>query len=357
MRCVVLAFLVSCGPPAALPDTRWESAPPPPPKPPPTTLAMRPADAAKPSPYANEPPSRPLGEPCPEDLSLTVARTIDGRKPSASIKARYAKQHQQLVRRDELIAPGDAITRVLEIERKQPGVVPAGFRGMIGHRGRDPKFRLHMARCELSESTTVRRAGYDAALAFLLGAPRADVMPLMLTSMYPEGTMTRPCDEGRCRKDTCDAVTQQCVSAGARLAAYLSATELEIEDILVRGFGTYMTTPRLERDRYDPDDLISSWMYGRYVKCDGVLCQIRRADVKGKTRLIYWDRRYQGERGGSRKPMPHEICYAETGSTTRDLCIAHCEGDRGSPQRATCVGACTALCPIEPDNSPGSDDD
>jgi hypothetical protein len=212
-----------------------------------------------------------------------------------------------------------------------------------------------MARCELADRTTVRRAGYDAAIAFLLGASAADVLPIVRDSLYPDGVLQQSCrSSSDCRgQQLCDSVSKSCMSPRAKSAAFLSTPELEIEDLLVRAFGTKMTVELLENDRHAPDDLIGTWMYGRYTKCDGVLCKITRADVKGKTRLIHWDRRYAGETF-SREPEQWEICYAETRSVTRGGCIAHCSGDTGSPGRATCVATCTTLCPIAAPNSPGA---
>jgi hypothetical protein len=147
-----------------------------------TTSATAPA---APDPYADAP--------CPTDLSLRVKRKIDGRIPWDPIHARYAKEHEQPVTADELLSRDAAIDRVIGVETKTPGVVPAGFRADMTANGRDPQFRLFMARCELGTDSTIRRAGHDAALAVLLGATDEQALALVRESIDPDGYASGPC--------------------------------------------------------------------------------------------------------------------------------------------------------------------
>jgi hypothetical protein len=211
-----------------------------------------------------------------------------------------------------------------------------------------------MARCELADLHTVRRAGYDAAIAFLLGAPATEVLPILKKSVYPDGDTAQSCASPKeCLGGmTCDPVEKLCRSTKAKVASFLSRAELDIEDLLVRAMTTKLTPQMIERERFDPDDLIGTWVYGRYTKCDGALCKVTRSDRYGKRSLIHSDHRYVGESSDSREPW--QICHAETNSVTRDGCIAKCPAQVGK-RRAACVATCTTLCPIDPPNS-GPDD-
>ncbi len=211
---------------------------------------------------------------CPSDLSLAVARTLDGRVPAQTIPGRLAPQHLQPVRRDELLDDETAIKRVIAIETSQPVVVPSGFRGDIVALGRDPEFRLLMARCELADPYTHRRAGYDAAMALLLGASPDAVLPLLHKSMTPDGTRAQSCRIDADCSYLCDSVTKRCSTQRGRVANMLSRAELDIEDTLVRAIANKLTTEQLERDHYTPDDVIAPWIFGRYTRCGDSMCGI-----------------------------------------------------------------------------------
>ena len=149
------------------------------------TLPTRSADPprARVDPYA--------GTPCPGDLSLALKRTIDGREPNDTQPGPYAKEHQHEITADQLLARDAAIAKILALEARTPAVVPAELRAGLADRARDPDYRLFMARCELGSASTLRRAGYDAALAYLLGASESDALPIVMQSLEPDGSIER----------------------------------------------------------------------------------------------------------------------------------------------------------------------
>lgn len=217
---------------------------------------------------------------------MAVARTLP-----AETRGTLAAQHRQQVRRSELLDSEAAIKRVIAIEAAHPAVVPAAFRKDVVTYGRTPEFRLHMARCELAHPQSIRRAGYDAAMAVLLGAAPEVALPLINQSVFPDGPTTTSCGSNADCSGSCDAVTKECTSPRRQAASKLSHAELDIEDALVRAFASKLTKEQLERDRYVPGNLVELWTFGRYARCGDALCNLTRYDVDGKPRLVYWDRR------------------------------------------------------------------
>lgn len=298
-------------------------------------------------------PADPYADaPCPADLSLDVgARKIDGRDPADTIHVKYAKEHLKRVKDDGLVGKDDAIERVLAIESDHPGVVPAGFRTELGAHARDPSYRLYMARCELATDATTRRAGYDAGLAFLLGAGMTEVLPLVEQSFYPDGptvmscTKTADCGGGDMK---CDRVEKECRSKRHKTASFLSAAELDIEDTLTRAYARLLTPEAIEDTRYHADDLVGTWAYGRYIKCSGVLCNITRYEqTSGSTRLVYWDRRYRGESyGGASEDVltgDAKVCFDHTTAADYSQCEGMC-GSLAETDPARCLARCAAWC-------------
>lgn len=288
---------------------------------------------------------------CPADLSLAVGkRKIDGRDMADTLHVKYAKEHMKRVRADGIVARDAAIDRVLAIEADKPGVVPAGFRAELAAHARDPSYRLYMARCELATDETTRRAGYDAGLAFLLGAPMADVLPVVEQSFYPDGptvmscTRTSDCGGGGM---TCDRVEKECRTKRAKTSSFLSAPELDVEDTLTRAFAGLLTDDAIEDTTYKRDDLIGTFTYGRFVECSGVLCNITRYEVGGKTRLVYWDRRYNGESyGGASEDVltgDAKVCFDHTTAADYDQCEGMC-GSLTETDPARCLARCAAWC-------------
>lgn len=358
MRVLLLLSILACGQPAHFPETRWESAPPAPkpppppvveeaPKPPAMTMRRAPAPAEIARRIENRierkldalsKTSRPTR--CPSDLSISVSRTLDGRFPAQTIPGRLASQHLQPVRRDELLDDETAIKRVLAIETAQPVVVPSGFRDDMVALGRDAEFRLLMARCELADPYTHRRAGYDAAMALLLGASPDVVLPLLHKSMNPDGTRAPSCRIDADCSYACDAVTKRCSTQRGHVAGMLSRAELEIEDILVRAVANKLTPDQLER-RFVPDDVIAPWLFGRYTRCGEAMCRISVASVNGKPRLVYRDRRQPAEAPAD--PEPWQVCYRETRSVSRAGCTAQCDAVDAVWKRP-CTETCAASC-------------
>lgn len=282
---------------------------------------------------------------CPKDLSLSVGpRNIDGRDPSTTMRGPYAKEHLKLVTPDQFLLQQDAVARVLELEAKQPGLVPAGFREQIGKHGRDPNFRLYMARCELAKAETTRRAGYDAGLAYLLGANVKEALPLVTQSFYPDGTTSTSCtNSADCGAHTCDSVTRSCGSSKQRTASFLSSAELDVEDALVRTFATMLTPEMIENTRYVPDNIINTWVYGRFTRCGSGLCNFTRYNVAGKTQLVHWDRRYRGESYGGEATPASKICSQETQAVDRESCVYRC-GTGAKSKEDACLVGCYANC-------------
>jgi hypothetical protein len=333
----VIAWVAGC---IVVPDQRrtpkqdpWESPPP-----------------AQPAMHLPTGPAAPPADPfataeCPADLSLAAGpRNIDGRDPHKTMRVAYAKEHLKLVTQDQLVLQQDAVARVLELEAKTPGLVPAGFRDRIAKHARDPKFRMYMARCELERPETIRRAGHDAALAYLLGANVKEVFPLVEKSLYPDGTTSMSCSRSAdCGELTCDSVTRSCSSSTARTASFMSQAELDVEDTLVRTFATMLTPEMIENTRYERGNIINTWVYGRFTKCSGVLCNFTRYSVRGKTQLVHWDRRYRGETYDGGATPASKICSQETQAVDRESCVYRC-GTGAKSKEAACITHCHANC-------------
>jgi hypothetical protein len=308
-----------------------------------TTSADPTAVASEPAP----PPDPWATATCPGDLSLADGdRDIDGRMPLDTIPTRYAKEHMKVAKAADFVSPDEAIDRVLALEADKPGVVPAGFRAVLAEHGRDP---LYMARCELEQDPTTRRAGHDAGLAFLLGATAEEVYPLVSASFYPDGSTSQTCTSKKDCRDgmTCDRVERSCVSKRHKTASFLSKTELAIEDILARAFAGLLTPEMIEDTRYRRGDLLGTWAYGRYTRCSGVLCTFTRYEVRGQTRLVHWDRRYKGESyGGASEDVltgDAKECFDHTEAADLDQCTYRC-GSGAASKEAACITRCQAWC-------------
>jgi hypothetical protein len=300
--------------------------------------------AAMPDPFASAA--------CPTDLSIAVgARKHDGRYQRDTIRARYTKEHLKPVTAAQMLSREDAIERVLGFEANKPGLIPAGFRAEIAAHGRDPSFRLYMARCELAGAETLRRAGHDAGLAYLLGAPADQVHALLKKSFYPDGPTSMSCTASNDCADGmfCDRAEKSCTSAKAKTASFLSAAELDVEDALVRGFASMLTPEMIENTRHDPDDMIGTFVYGRFVRCrSGTLCNFTRySTTDGRTTLVNWDKRYRGESyGGASEDVltgKAKECFDHTEASDLDQCVYRC-GTGAKSKEEACKGKCYAWC-------------
>lgn len=286
--------------------------------------------------------------PCPTDMTFQAGpRKIDVREPYDTVAGPYAREHMQLASPAEVFTKQAAIERVLEIENKTPGLVPAGFRAEMKIKERDPSFRLFMARCELETPETTRRAAYDAALAFLLGAPQAAVLPLTERAFFPDGTASNPCSkDSDCKASKCDKKERACRSDKAMASRSLSKGELDIEDTLSRTFVALLTPEDIRRTQHHPSDYIGMWAYGSMHRCGTALCKFARyPQLAGGLAIVHWDIRYRG--GQSSAPVAltdHEQrCKAATGHINIDRCRYDCQTGRKS-EEPTCLARCAASC-------------
>ena len=284
---------------------------------------------------------------CPETLTVASGpRTIDVRSPVQSGAGPYAKDNLVPFRAEEGIDRDDAVARVLALEAKTPGLVPEGFRADLAEHGKDGFFRLHMARCELASPSTVRRAGHDAALAYLLGVPNDAALSVARQAQTPVDGMhncgpTLPCPASF----TCDAYEQACTNPLVHGARYLTSAELDVEEILVRALVPLQTADMRAKRRMD--DMPVFWPAHHFVRCGGnALCSVWSHIPPGAQswqdpKVATWqDRRYVGSGAAMSLTAAEKQCKALTGEIYRDRCEGKC-------QDAACVAACRG-CPEGP---------
>jgi hypothetical protein len=146
---------------------------------------------------------------------------------------------------------------------------------------------------------------------------------------------------------TCDRVEKSCRSKRYKTAHFMSATELDIEDILSRTFAGMLTPDMIEDSRYHADDLIGTFAYGRYTKCSRVLCTFTRYALESGTKLVHWDRRDHGETYSVPSDEPVTVedkeCFDRTQSSDLDQCKYRCS-DGPSSKEADCLVRCAAWC-------------
>ncbi len=290
-------------------------------------------------------------EPCPADLRLTIPRTIDARIPKTTLPGPYAREHKKEARPEELLKGEEAVERVIAIERAHPEVLPSAYLAAVIATPKDAALRLRMARCELDRPDTIRRASYDASLAYFLGASKAEAYAIVHESLYPGGSESTSCTGPKdCAKEaTCDKKLGICVSPRDKAASKASQVELDVEDILARAHAARITREELASDRYKEGDLTGTFAYGRLHKCTGGLCTFSRYDLRqGQTSLVHWDIRYHGEEGVSvegpgNMTETEKLCYDATGSISLPQCTSRCAGQSPS-DRATCELRCTTHC-------------
>src|SRR5271170_779941 len=73
---------------------------------------------------------------CPSDLSLdrgkqSIELTPDPVDEKTHARRRFASAHKTAPKRDFALSIAEAVDRVIAIEQRDPGVVPAGFRAAI----------------------------------------------------------------------------------------------------------------------------------------------------------------------------------------------------------------------------------
>jgi len=236
---------------------------------------------------------------CPEDMSVQPgARRLDTRKaPSDRGRRQFAAYHQTPPTREFFVAAKDTVDKVVAMEKKQPTLLPAGFRQRLLDEPRNAALRLQVARCELDDELTRRRASYDAAMALLLGADERDAMDLLVESTK-NGTKQRyistcghggKCPEGQ----SCDPLHKECISETKKKVVMISATEFEMEHQLSRG----LLRPVFASRDYDANDLVW-WAYTRVHRCGGavpIMCKFTKYRRAGRTQMVHWDLRNGGQ--------------------------------------------------------------
>jgi hypothetical protein len=276
---------------------------------------------------------------CPADLTLDVSeRLVDTRRhppwdARQYQKLRWPAEHGDPMRPAFFVEDAQAVTHVLELEAQQPTLVPAGFRAAVRERPRDPSLRLHMARCELANKQTRRRASYDAALALLLGAPASDAVPLIVESTKNgRGTDS----VARCAsKSQCPAgqfcSSGECLTSTGLAVSFVSLPETEIEDQLTRAvLRAYYARHGEAVDKTDP---LYWWAATRLHRCGEQLCNFIVQDSRNEVRFVEWDLRDGGTRKALAELPPEERklheqrqrCFDGTGVATTAECLELCE--------------------------------
>lgn len=258
---------------------------------------------------------------CPTDMSIDPGAAkistiqADGHHGRYAYHGRYASAHKQPLTSAFGVPPEIAIGRVIAIENKHQTLIPAGFRDAVIAAPRDPALRARMADCEAHDPKTLRRAGHDLALAFLLGANRI---------VAPE------------RADLLVAAEQPTPSQ--RAFYFISADELAIEDALTRAL--YTQHARMGNDRF------VGWSQVFVHSCRGVPCIVKDRNAGfGDPDLISWDLRDGGvnsahDASGDRQQREAQ-CNAHTGYSFLEECRTGCEttGHGGA-----CLTKCDAFC-------------
>jgi hypothetical protein len=282
--------------------------------------------------------ARPVRDarPCPSDLTVDVSeRLVDARRHppwDARLyqKLRWPAEHGDPMSLGFFVEAQAAIARVLELEAQQPKLVPAGLRADVQARPRDPWLRLRMARCELGSQHTRRRASYDAALALLLGAPAAEVEPLVLES-------------------TRDALAKKSASSSLALAvSFVAPPEIDVEDQLTRAL------MRAYYTRHGEAVVKTDWLYWwaatRLHRCGDEVCTFAERESQNEVRLVEWDLRDGGTRKALSELPPeerrlHQVrqrCFEGTGVSTTAECLELCEQRHAGDVdcRAHCYQSC-----------------
>jgi hypothetical protein len=329
-------------------------------------------DASRPTPATPSPGPRATAQPaaggeastpdCPQDLSVALAvRTLDTRHgphlPRAKYKTmRWASEHRNEPAASFGVAAAVAIDRIVEIERQHPELIPAGFRAAVAAAPRDPALRVRMARCELADRFTRRRASYDAALAMLLGDRSSAVHEVFEEATVYQGgrgATTSSCHKTEdCPADSaCEARDSICYSPARLALTFIAPDERDVEDVLSRAL--------LQASKQGGDAPVSEpdllhWAAVRIHVCGSdrkQLCNLTRYEKRGHVTLVHWDLRDGGTGGESSDPTAGErlqdrmlLCYDRTGFTSQSMCLRTCDVfTRGHDCRSECFNACDGL--------------
>ncbi|HZO12246.1 MAG TPA: hypothetical protein VFB62_03280 [Polyangiaceae bacterium] len=246
------------------------------------------------------PPLPALGQ-CPADMSVNPGpRTIDTRKvPEARIDY-FAKGHTEPPPASFYTDKNKAVELALAAERKTPAMIPAGFREQVKDKPRNAALRLKMARCELEQDRTRRRASYDALIAIFLGGNKDDGLAILIESTRNQlrrkttqtCTKAADCEAGF----TCDPLHKTCANSTEKETSFISAAELDVEDSLSRA----VFEPNISFDQAKDSEFFW-WGANRLHRCGGqgnVPCEF--SGYSG--RYVSWDLR---DGGRSYSPPEH----------------------------------------------------
>jgi len=320
MRHLIALLVSGCTLVPLVPVSR--SAPPPAPEPSPAEPLPRPP--ARPA-----TPETAVLPACPQDLSLDRGKRPidvvpgDAVSEAAAAHRRLAAWHKQVPNKDFALPADEAVDRVIAIEQRMPGLVPAGFRAAVAAHPRDAALREQMSDCERADNLAQRRAGYDAALAFLLGHQNALGSLTDITRDMP--VVVHGMDQ----------------TPRERAFYAINKDEAAIEDALTRGlFGAGARFL---------DYWGSRWVHA----CGSATCLLQAEPgdrFESNPKLRHWDIRDGGvdRGGGTSGPSDHDkaeqVCRAHTGEDTIESCQYMC-GTRDSSLQANCNAKCAAWCP------------
>lgn len=274
------------------------------------------------------------------------ARTIDTRKPASVPLVKYrtmhwAPLHDTVPAADFGLAPALAVDRVIAIEQRAPGLVPAGFRSKVAANPRDSGLRMQMAACELKTTDARRRAGHDIAVAMLLGASDAASLEAMLGEVVTQGPLlslpqgdTR-CDDG----EVYEPKHHDCPNAEQRERWHISRDEAAIEDVLTRGLWS-------ERKRL-PEHMLFYWGQLMLHACGKFQCLLELDSGLDGEPLVHWDLRNGGHDGQTvanpDADRRNKKCSVNTGFQDLGSCKWSCNHD------GDCLAHCAAWCEPNPD--------
>ncbi len=233
---------------------------------------------------------------CPSDMGLKLGKRKTDTRVRPTVKGnprrKFAAEHKQPAAESFLLSNEDAVNQVIALEKKRPGLIPAGFRERVAKDPRSAELRIEMALCELQSDETRRRASHDAAMAVLLGAEEAASMELLEETLKPgqktsSGCTRGPCDEGQ----TCDPKHKTCETSTTRALRWISAAELDVEHILTRAFVRQVV------ESGDPKHPLLPWGKTRRHRCGNGKAICKFTDYErsgGRVDFVHWDLREGG---------------------------------------------------------------
>jgi hypothetical protein len=258
-----------------------------------------PVETTAPSPPASA-PEVPTRDDCwrePLHIDVGVPRNLDTRDgvdlpPARYKKMRWAVGHTKPPAAAFALSAGQAVDAVVELEAKQPGLIPAPYRDALLASPRDAALRLRIGACEAKDSGIRRRAAYDGAMALLLGGSPAEASQLILLGTRGKSTTVTSCERGQntCPDGSrCNTVRGECVTLADEAYVHISTLEAAVETALTRAMIGELTTPK----RLTPAAR-GGWMDKMVHWCGTQLCKLTDYEVNNRTSVVVWDLRDRG---------------------------------------------------------------